>query len=875
MATDQISPLFVLPTSSNSTSTRLYLLAGLLAAITVSAPVIGQTLSPDELFQQGAAAYGRQDYATVIARFEELIKVAQPGPTLDPIYFTVAQSKLRNGDAPGAIEAFRLYQQLYPTGLQADEARSGLAQAFLKANRLAEAMELLSSLQSLTGGARGLDNYASFVSLTVGIADDLLADKAADKALPLLQNAPRREQVVALQKQRVSELEQLHRQSSASVAVLGADSSQSLNRDALAARLANAREILKQIEDNDAFDLPRFLRQGRCHLELDQPWEAAVLYQEILTRFPKSPERAYALHGLIFAWNAADRKAEAQALCQRFVDEFPTHALATEIAVLGGQLALAVQQPAAAEKFFGFAIDKSQGITREHVIFQLGLARFSLRNWTGAREMFDRYVKESPTGEFADQAAYRSAVTWFLDIDDIKRYEKTEKALNAFVEANPKSDFTPDAYYRLAVCKFAFQEYEKAVVSCDQWEKRFPTNNLLCEVLSLRGDVLKSLNAPDRALETYLRAASAASTDEILSYTLTEAAHLMEAKKDWEQLSSVFRTQAERQPESPLVFGWYYWIARADARAGKASEAWEFLATRLGPAAGDTTREDIEKMLQLMAQIRSKQKPAAGETPAEPGADLRARLTPSSETPVIEARLRYYQAAWLRLVRKQTDADRIILGIGRDSPPEGLSAPLLAECGESLLKAGDTERATSYFEALLQRFPRSAYRDYAYVGLGDLALARGEPAVALKSYDDSIDLAGAQNRLREATVGKARALFALERFDEATKLFESVAGTKEWRGEVTALSLHHLGLIAARRGDQPKAIAFFQRVFVSQGRYTDWVAKSYLESGRAFESLGKTTEAIATYREMLRNERLRERPELALATQRLAVLAPQ
>jgi tetratricopeptide (TPR) repeat protein len=145
----------------------------------------------------------------------------------------------------------------------------------------------------------------------------------------------------------------------------------------------------------------------------------------------------------------------------------------------------------------------------------------------------------------------------------------------------------------------------------------------------------------------------------------------------------------------------------------------------------------------------------------------------------------------------------------------------------------------------------------------------------MKSYDDAIDLAGAQNRLREATVGKACALFALERLDDAAKLFETIAGTKEWRGEATALSLHHLGLIAARRGDQPKAIAFFQRVFVSQGRHTDWVAKSYLESGRAFEALGKNTEAVATYREMLRNERLRERPEIALATQRLAVLAPQ
>jgi len=844
------------------------------STLSAQAPGSKSGASLNQLFEQGAAAYGKQDYATTITRFEELLKTAQAGPALEPVYFTIANAKLRKGDTEGAVTAFQRYLQLYPTGAQADDAQALLAQALIKAGRIPDALATLARLQN-GGGAQGMDNYAALAGLTVEIADSLLDEKKAAEALALLQTVPDRTQIIERQGRRIRELEQLHRQAIGAAGSLGAETTQAALRDTFAARLADAREVLKKVEENPAFDLPRLLRQGRAYLTLGQPWEAIVVYQEILARFPESPDRAYGLHGLIFAWQAADRKAEAQALCQTFIDTFPTHALATEIALLGGQLALESQQATVAEKFFGTAIDKSKGVTRESVIFQLGLARFSLGAWAGAREIFDLYLREFPKGEYAENAAYRSAVSWFLDVDDIKRYEKAEKALKAFIQANPQSTYLPDAYYRLAICKFAFQEYEQTVIACDEWEKRFPINGLLPEVLSLRGDVLKSLNAPDRALETYLRAASTASTDDVLSYTLTEAARLLEAKKDWARLSSVFRTQVERQPESPLVFGWYYWVARADARAGKPSEAWDFLAARIGPALGDATREDVEKMLQLMAQIRARQKPAANESPAEPGADLRTQLQPAPEAAVAEARLRYYKATWLRLARKPAEADQIILGIGRELPPDGLSAPLLAECGDALLKANDTERAASFFEALLKRFPGSAYRDYAYVGLGDLALARGEPAMALKSYEDSIDVAGAQNRLREATVGKARALFALERLDEAAKLFEEIAATKEWRGEATALSLHHLGLIAAKKGDQPKAIAFFQRVFVSQGRYSEWVARAYLESGRAFEALGKTTDAVATYREMLRNERLRDRPEIALANQRLAALVPQ
>src|SRR5690349_15187485 len=81
------------------------------------------------LFQQGASAYQRRDYATTIARFEELLKNAQPGPSLDSVYFTVASAKLAAGDAAGAIVAFQRYLQLYPAGQQVDDARSGLTQA--------------------------------------------------------------------------------------------------------------------------------------------------------------------------------------------------------------------------------------------------------------------------------------------------------------------------------------------------------------------------------------------------------------------------------------------------------------------------------------------------------------------------------------------------------------------------------------------------------------------------------------------------------------------------------------------------------------------------------------------------------------------------
>ena len=848
---------------------RLLAVVAGMAAVVQAAP-----RSPEELFKEGAGAYAKRDYASAIACFEELVKVVQPGPGLDSIRFTLASAKLLKGDAAAAADAFRDYIRLYPLGEQIDNARLGLAQALLKAGRVDETLQALRTLRGIEGGVRGIDNHAALTGLAVEIADALLAERRFAVALELLQACPGRTEILADQARRVREIDQLLRRAQVA-GELGAGGAQLAHRDALASRLETARAVLEQVEKQPAFDLPRLLRQGRCHLGLDEPWEAIVLYEEILARFPESPDRAYALHGLILARQQAGRPADALALCRRFLDTFPGHALAPEIAVLGGQIALDRQQSSQAESFFGSAIDQSQGKLRERVLFQLGLARFSRRDWAGARDMLDRYVRECPQGEWAENAAYRSALSWFLDTSDAERHAKAEKSLLAFVKEHPSSTYLPDAHYRLAVCKFAFQEYDQALVACTDWEKRFPTDAMLAEVLSLKGDVLKALQHEDPALESYLRAASAAVTDEVLAYTLDEAAHLLEAKKDWARLGELFKTQLQRQPDSPLALGWLYWVARAEARAGHPEQALDYLAERIGPSLDDAAREDVENVLTLMAQIAARQRrPADGGDPAVSPADtLRQRLGLAAQPPPLtDARLRYYESQFLRLTRKPEEAARILVSIGRQTPPDALSPALLAETGEALLQAGDRERAGTFFSVLQRRFPSSSYRDYSYTGLGDIALASGDAGSALKNYEDAINLAGARHRLREATVGKARALFELGRLDEAARLFESIAATKQWRGEATAISLHHLGLIAVRQGDLPKGVAFFQRVFVSQGRHPEWVAKAYLASAEAFEKLGKPAEAAATYREMLRNPRIQNRPETAIAKERLEKL---
>ena len=197
---------------------------------------------------------------------------------------------------------------------------------------------------------------------------------------------------------------------------------------------------------------------------------------------------------------------------------------------------------------------------------------------------------------------------------------------------------------------------------------------------------------------------------------------------------------------------------------------------------------------------------------------------------------------------------------------------LLGRVGDYLLAKGKPDEAARFYQRLTDEFPKSEQVDFAYNGLGEIALARNQLEKALLLFTDGTDRIAAAQKLKDITIGKGKTLLALGRLDEAKKVFEQVASVREWRGEATAFSVYSLGEIEARQGRWAEANVLFQRVYVGYRKFLPWVAKAYIRSGESFEKLGKTQEAANTYREMLRNEKLAGFTEAAEARKKLAAM---
>jgi TolA-binding protein len=384
------------------------------------------------------------------------------------------------------------------------------------------------------------------------------------------------------------------------------------------------------------------------------------------------------------------------------------------------------------------------------------------------------------------------------------KYENAMNALRDYISKNSRGSYITDAKYRLAVCKYAASLYDEVIRDCREWEADYPSNQQLGEVLALLTDAYGASSREDEAVPVYIRSYKIASTDEVVNYSLFAASKLLQKKGEWQKLSDLFAEFINEKPDHPTVLSALYWIGKAKAHEGKIDEAKKITADTIKKYISDPEREPVETLLTQLAQLCIKKKvpaadvAAAGTTteappseppPSDPGAELDALLGSISSSPVArdsvepnpgegsaeprptsppaeqnataKARILYAKAELARLQRQPGEEEKNIGEIAKNFKPEELSPLLLGKAGDYLLTQHRPDQAATFYERLRDEFPRSESIDFAYNGLGQIALEKNDLQRALKFYSDGTDRIAAVHKLKEITIGKAKTLLAM------------------------------------------------------------------------------------------------------------------
>ncbi len=724
-------------------------------------------------------------------------------------------------------------------------------------------------MENIKGFASGGDNVAQMNNIYLKLGDQMLEKKSFREALGAYQLVRRKAEISRLQKDVIAKLEQSLK-TPGKGAIKG-------TKEELEEKLKTNNSLLEEIEKRGDYDASLYYRLGRCYYEMGRLWESILAFDVIVKEFKEFPQRDRCMFGMIIANAQLKRVKAARQLCEKYISDFPDGADLGTVSEMFGMLAYENGKLQDAADAF----NKAEGFPKadkERLRFLRGNVLFEMQRFDDARTTFELLVNEFPQSAYKDDALYRVALIYFYQNDSIN----TSKALKNYMKENPKGLYIVDARYRLAFIKFQARDVDDAMSDLQGIVKDAPNDPNIGQVYALLGDGFNQKGDYDKALENFALAVDKAKSDDVLGYTMDQATDLYASKNQWKQLGDMWekylKTHKDNEEQELKAV---LWISRARVKEGKPDEAKKLLSDAIRPKIPNPANEQVEGLIQqlvtLMAPKRrarpasvpveapaadgAAKKPAdtakAAETTPAPGSatapapssataplitfeevekQLETLLTPPEKAMNGTAQMRIlFAKAWLaKTMREPAKAEKYFTIIIEVAKPDDLSPMLLATVGDNARKKGDLDKAAGCYNRLNEFFNDTEYADGAAVGLAEIAFEKGENPKALELFNKAIEGYQGSSRLLDATLGKAKTLYKLKKYDEAKKIYEDIINTKEWRGEAHATALFMQGEMEFDQKKWGTAIPFYQRVFIAYQKWKPIMAKAYVQCARAF-----------------------------------------
>lgn len=448
------------------------------------------------------------------------------------------------------------------------------------------------------------------------------------------------------------------------------------------------------------------------------------------------------------------------------------------------------------------------------------------------------------------QADYANALSDFIAYQD--RYET--------------GDFYSDALFRQGVCQFGLEQISESEQSFTQFIETYPSNSMLSEAYSLRGDIEASKVASsadpftlDRAQADYLKAIDTATSPLQASYPAFQGAKVYKLEYKWPEIIKLMNHYMNQWEDEANIAEAVYWIGQAQIELGQLQEeaipAYIKAIMRFG---NDPNRLGVDKIINELVNI-SKQY----LTPEEQEGlayQLKLKLTSVDERqPVLRLRLQLLQA----LLEGENVATALAVKLLKTVDDLSITSPsALALMCDAAIDRGDVGQMKRLSDYFIAHFEDSEQLWHAYHAKTAALMAEKQNGAVLAAVDEAQGLFGVEPYMGWAQLMKADTLYGLGQFEEAEEAYYMIVGVSQWRGPIFAEATYGMGKSRLGRGDLEGAHTFFQRTYLLFKAYDNgnWAAKGYLAAADTLIKLDRNQDAINTLNDMLANEYTENNP---------------
>lgn len=639
---------------------------------------------------------------------------------------------------------------------------------------------------------------------------------------------------------------------------------------ALRRRFERAQKTLQSLRAEEGYDIALQFRIGQCYAAMKRNWPARTLFQHIYTAAPDHELAEDARFQSFAIALDMQRWADAESEARTYLERYEQGRFADEVSLNLVQLLL---QNGRIDEAGVAAVE---GIERspdhrfmDQMKYLLGYVYFQQMEYRDALAEFEAVFERWPDSLYHEAADYWTAMCKLF----LGRYEQAVSAFQAYLgnEDYEQKRFAEDASYRLGVAQYGVGDFEAAEETFLQFIRDWPGSSLLSEALSMAGDLRGAEGDLRTALEFYQRARETAVNIDQTNYAVFQSAKIYELQKDWQAVIDMMEEYLLAHGDTGNYAGAGFWIGKAWSALGdqkKALETYIDTVVRFGdkPENGDVDLILRELIKQQRAGMEPDRETALKETVRE--ALSRARREGKD---TLRLRLQTLMARIAQGAERKRYVDAVLAA----ADVQDAGALTLLLMATEAAERGDADQVHEVYRHCLETYEESEI-------LIDVMNTELRMRMQEERYDEAVELAEQiTDRFGYVeSVGLTRKLKAdAQRLrgdpDAAIETYKELFAVREWRGPLTPEALYWIGVCRLEQGDPREAFAYFQRVYVLYGGYTDWAAKAYEKSLAALEELGRTEDIIQTCREMLANEAIAARPEGRRARARLEKLAPQ
>jgi len=812
--------------------------------------------SPDGMYAEqagfgvAASQYELERYKEAAASYEQLLNKYQNSKLKVEYVMSLAVCwfELNDNRARGLFER--------ALKLSKDRERQLLCAQYLMAHVAEKIPETEASeiLKGLVGSPPRRDALTYLSPYIVKVADRLYEADKVDDALRWYHMILPRKVVIEMYKARLAKLErdaaQAKKRSPGSAEALG------LERNA-----AKFAATLKAMEEAADYTPQIWERLAKTYFKRGDFHESRLIYEEIVAQFGTSEQAPGALFGSLLCNTALGRTERALAVADQFATNYPDSELRGKASYLAGEMLFKLSKYSnAIERFNAELAGNSNSPFAERIRLLIGNAHFMLEQYAFARTAYKQVLEANPSGDYAEDAAYRGAVTLLYLNDPTNALVELED----FRTKYPSSSFADDATYRIAELQYQSAEYRNAVNTLEGFASKYPETQLGIEACMLVADCSLGLMG---------EASTASDFGDALSNAVAQF-HLLQAQtkgvdaKRWRyavmqegicyryaedngRVAEYFEGVLKDYPDDPVAGSALGEIADAYQRLGKTDEANDAYRRAIEHSGEDITNDVADKCLTQYAQVLMRDARSNEFVAYLDG--WRDRLDTNS---LLRARIDGVLLDLFEQTGEAALATQQVMRINALYAATNMPAPLSIRLADRALKSGDCATAKRLYQGIVDGAAVGQPYSRARLGLAALDLRNKDWQAARKAYAELLRFVGDDTLMPAIIYGNGATALGLGDLGTARKYFEALTANREWRGEYTAGAVYGLGECERAAGKLDDAHAFFQRVYVLYGAYKEWVAHAYVAAGMCLEDLKKPEEARRTFDELIAREDL-------------------